>query len=1139
MFKMLVNNQLLQVILLLAVNSQIAYSQTNWEQLFNDDFENGIKDEWRFQLIASDATWEITTINENNILWGRNHNWAELYCFKNWTDYQFSSDIKLIAGGIHINFRSNDYARYYLAFSSNKLELHKNPPLGDNIIIFEKDIQYDITLWHNFKIVAEASLIKIFVNNELITELNDQEPILDGTIAFETGPNSEVYLDNVNIYGKPLPSKPEGYIWKKTGGPSGGLGYDIRIHPTNKNILFVTDNPSGVNKSFDSGKTWSQRNTGIDKGTDGNVPIFSLTIDPNNPDIVWCGTQNANGIFKSTDGGESWIRKNNGITEEDNEISFRGFAINPTNSDMVLAAAEILTNETGIELMKSKGKIYKTTNGGENWYPVWEGNSLARVLIFNYQDPSILYCSTGIFDVEAYNSNPEQNFLGGVGILKSIDGGENWFTINNGLNNLFVGFLEMHPEDPDILYAAAYNVIANDSAGVYKTTDGGNTWHYILENHPPVIGCSVVTMSKKNPDIVYAASQGAVYRSEDEGKTWKEFFRSAEEAGAWGPPGVSAGFPIGIAVDPDNPYKVYVNNYAGGNFLSYDGGETWHNSSKGYSGANIYVVSVDPNDARKVFAGGKSGPFITYDGGTNWSGIQYGAADIQYSSISIFPDNTSEIIGSNDSNGSIQKSKNNGNTWYHVFQHPMLIDGSNGFHGFTCISISKSNSDIVYAGLRRSAAATNNVPAYDASYGMYKSVDRGETWTEINTGLDNTSKAINAIAIHPDNSDIVYIGTIRDGIYYTENGGSSWNPKNIGLVSSDIRSIAINYRNPKILYCGSGDGAGIFKSVDGGDLWMDINNGIILECPSYLNIIGRAQLGMDLKSMPKIFPRSYSEIPWTSVLDIEIDPVNPDKVYFADRFSGIYLSTNAGDNWFKINEGLSVTATNSLALSSDGQILYAGTQGNGVVRMVLETSSHPTIISTVPNIMDTITINLGDSIRFEVLAHDFNNDTLHYHWYLNDYMIDTGTIPYYLLETNVLSEEFHSLKVEISDLDTSIQVVWTIRLISPTDIKTPDDDSPAGFRLSQNFPNPFNGSTTIDYHIPSPTHVRISVKNIIGQEVKNLVNEYQSQQAYSIIWDGSNQNNAKLAGGIYILRMECIDKNNNKIIQEKKMILIR
>jgi len=214
--------------------------------------------------------------------------------------------------------------------------------------------------------------------------------------------------------------------WEHTGGPIGGLGYDVRIHPVNKSTMLVTDNYAGVGRSTDGGATWVKSNTGIDLDygpTNDAVPIFSLTIDPNNPNIVWAGTDASLdktgdrefGVYKSTDGGLNWTKKINGINKEpgDEYITFRGFTIEPGNSNLVYAQAEVNTGEVGLGFDKAKGRIYKTTDGGENWTKIWEGDNLARYLIMDPQDHNTLYASTGIFDRHAHNSDCPGGIPGG------------------------------------------------------------------------------------------------------------------------------------------------------------------------------------------------------------------------------------------------------------------------------------------------------------------------------------------------------------------------------------------------------------------------------------------------------------------------------------------------------------------------------------------------------------------------------------------------------------------------------------------------------------------------------------------------------------------------------------------------------
>jgi photosystem II stability/assembly factor-like uncharacterized protein len=832
---------------LLILLTTFCHGQDNWDTLLMDGFDQGLSTNWDL-----DTAWIINQDDGNYYLTGNGHSWANCNLGQSWTDYSLKLDFRMVTGTVHVNFRLASqftFSRYFLGISSGGISLNKQ--LGDEFLhLQDKSMAIDDKIWHSLEIVIIGKAIQVYLNDILEIQYYDDDTFTSGGIAFETLGGAEYDFDNILVMGEDFLIPLEGFEWYRTGGPIGGLGYDIRIHPEDKNIMYVTDNPSGVNKSIDGGKIWKQKNAGISvrNGTSNEaIPVFSLTIDPNDPDIVWSGTQNARGIFKSTDGGETWQSRDNGVTEGE-EISFRGFAIHPENSNIVLAAAEISSGELGIEFDKTKGKIYKTINGGDNWYPVWEGNNLARVLIYNYLHPDTIFCSTGIFDREAYNSDIAIGILGGVGVLRSSDGGESWHTANNGIDNLYIGFLEMHPTDPSILFAAASNNAAsyppnNSFGGIYKTANGGDIWTKVILYEE---GYGAVTISKSNPDIVYAIG-GSVYRSSDGGDSWSRPTATA----SWGPPGISPGFVISAVVDPEDPDIVWINNYGGGNFVSNDGGKIWSNSSNGYTGARIRDIASISSNPNICYIASRGGPFVTYNGGDDWIGINYKNALNESYTIEVFPDNSKEILAVTDGEGTILKSKDGGLTWVEVFHHPGVnADNPGTRHTFRDITVSKSNTNNVYAGMGKVVNVGLIDPSPDQSFGMYKSTDRGENWTEINNGLESSGKTINAIAIHPLDPDIAYIGTLADGIYKTVNGGGDWNPVNVGLPSSDIRSIAIDPINPDTIYAGSGNGMGMVISYNGGGSWITINEGIKLVCPTYLSPFGKAMEGMDLSVAP-------------------------------------------------------------------------------------------------------------------------------------------------------------------------------------------------------------------------------------------------------------------------------------------------
>jgi hypothetical protein len=117
--------------------------------------------------------------------------------------------------------------------------------------------------------------------------------------------------------------------WVSTGGPPGGLGYDIRMRPDNPDVMFVTDAHSGVSKSTDGGRTWFPSNAGILPGIGNDIPIFCLTIDPHDYDVIWAGTQLIGHVYRSDDNGANWVEMDNGITEVGR--SLRGITVDPNN----------------------------------------------------------------------------------------------------------------------------------------------------------------------------------------------------------------------------------------------------------------------------------------------------------------------------------------------------------------------------------------------------------------------------------------------------------------------------------------------------------------------------------------------------------------------------------------------------------------------------------------------------------------------------------------------------------------------------------------------------------------------------------------------------------------------------------------
>jgi photosystem II stability/assembly factor-like uncharacterized protein len=916
----------------LAFNADASLVQLEYGILFTSNFDNGVAEGWHLP-----ATWYVQEVDGQYALHATTQHFAVPAVNSSlWSeDYETSFRFRLEQGIISFGFRyDSSRGSYYLGLRRNgRGNVVKE--IGNNVSNLAAWTGPPLTGWHLVKVNVSGNEIKVYLDNELKASCTDNtNPLRAGAISIDalqedqSPPN--VYFDDIEVKGYRFTQKTS---WEKLGGPSGGLGYDIRIHPQDKRTMFVTDNPTGVQKSTDGGNTWKASNRGVtvrNGASDDGIPTFSLTIDPNNNNIIWSGTQAAKGIFKSMDGGETWLKRDNGVVEGD-EISFRGFAVKPGDSNTVLAAAEITTgvisNNNCSTFDRAKGKIYRTTDGGETWHLVWQGDSLARVIIFNPQSPDIVYCSTGIFDRDAWNN-------AGIGILKSTDSGLTWSQINSGMDNLFTGFLEMHPTNPEILYAAEGMIGRCDfgMGGIYKTVDGGTSWQKILSGDD----FTVVVISRSSPNVVYAGSGSAFYRSEDEGLTWKKLYKPVVLG--WGPPGIRAGNPISAVVDPDDPMTIFANNYGGGAFKSTDGAVTWVDSSRGYTGAMIWQLA--PTRTGYIYTAGSSGVFRSNDGGINWDGLSYSLdAAVQWASIATNPENSLEILTGDQQQGFIRKSTDGGMTWREVFRHPLAwADDPSRRHGFRVICYAPSNPGIVYAGMSKERSRTEGPFPITQSYGMYKSTDSGETWSSVNSGLESTNGNILAIAVHPDDANVVYIGTYQDGVFKSTDGGNSWHPASNGLGSMQIRSLAVDPGNPDVILAGLGEGGGIYRSENSGQLWTGSNDGLIPECPSSLLRAGEVRVGSSNSQINVLSQDSYG-IPWSKTTSIAFDPNRSGWVFASDERLGIYMSEDDGLSWTPINEGLSMRAVSDIKLSHNGNYVFAASEGEGVFRLKLSISS--------------------------------------------------------------------------------------------------------------------------------------------------------------------------------------------------------
>jgi photosystem II stability/assembly factor-like uncharacterized protein len=713
--------------------------------------------------------------------------------------------------------------------------------------------------------------------------------------------------------------------WTFMGGPPGGIGYDIRHSFSDADTWYVTDTASGIHISTDRGLTWRQSNTGIRQGASFGYRVFSVTVDPHNSDIIWIGTRDAGHIYRSADGGLTWEERTANASSGP-AVAYRGFTVDPRSSDIVYAMAEVtdwVFRDEG-ELSEydlshgdyAGGRIFKTEDAGLTWTRIWQGPALNRYLWINPDQPDELYASTGIFDRQALDfpgEGADGSNCGGVGILKSTDGGQRWDVIGfeEGLTSLTIGSLFMHPGDPQILLAGGGSDMCPFGpdtgteripryGGAYLTTDGGRSWETVISND--II--TSVEFCAADPQIAYAAGLTTVYRSEDGGHTWQEF--GDPERRTWGPPGLNPGTPIDIQTDPADCYRVFINNYDGGNFVSTDGGETWADASQGYSGAVIWGLYVDPTNPMRVLVGAGIAPWVSEDGGLTWRGLSNGELTRGAIALEGDPNDPNHFLAQMGSQviplGGVYETTDGGQYWTKVFELPRV----GTMMRFMDFAFAPSNGDVVYG-------ATLNLDEFPElaresdphGMGVYRSTDGGTTW-QPPADEKIANRGFKALAVSPTDPNTVYAGSFfNQGLFKSVDGGVTWAPINEGLTEpyGSFSALAVDPTDSNLVYAGGS--AGLFKSSNAGGSWEGL------------------AAGLD---------------PAGIVSDIVIDPTSPNVVYVGTYNLGVYYSTDSGEHFQKLSQGLEIPEGAhlrifKLRLSSDGTVLYAGTGGVGVLRL--------------------------------------------------------------------------------------------------------------------------------------------------------------------------------------------------------------
>ena len=582
------------------------------------------------------------------------------------------------------------------------------------------------------------------------------------------------------------------------------------------------------------------------------------------------------GVYKTDNAGATWKNISDGQLATG---SVGAIAVSESDPNVIY----IGMGEHAVRgVMTSYGDgVYKSNDSGKSWTHIGlpESMHISRIRI-HPDNPDVVYVAV---QGALFGPNPER------GIYRSMDGGQNWELVLHVDESTGASDLSMDMNNPRILYASMWDYqrypwkvrSGGKGSGIYKSTDGGDSWEKLTKGLPKEMGKVAVDVSRANSQVVYAnieADKSGVYKSTDAGKSWTRVCSDRITiTRAW--------YYIEIYADPVNENIVYVMNAP---FLkSIDGGKTFRTIPVPHG--DQHDLWINPDDNANMINANDGGANVTFDNAGSWSrqDNQVTAQFYRVITDNQFPyrvyggqqDNSTVSIASRTNSGGIGNKDWNrvagGESAFIAFDenNPTRIYGGSyqgniSFYdvntkitkdimAYPVIGLGTIPKDMKYRfNWNAPIVACPQDPSiiYHTSNHVLKSFDSGISWTEISPDLTRNDKSrqgpggepytnegaggenyntISYLVASEHQQGVLYVGTDDGLVHLTTDDGASWTeitPE--GLEESLINSIEVSPHDPSTVYLSvtrykwNDLSPMIFKSTDMGKSWSSMNEGI-------------------------------------------------------------------------------------------------------------------------------------------------------------------------------------------------------------------------------------------------------------------------------------------------------------------------
>ncbi|GAB1349185.1 hypothetical protein MASR1M107_13980 [Ignavibacteriales bacterium] len=729
----------------------------------------------------------------------------------------------------------------------------------------------------------------------------------------------------------------------------------------------------------------------------------------------------------------------------------------------------------------STGGIYRTTDGGNSWAPVTTNPILNTVTLnqFHFLDATIGFvCGTS-----------------GV-IAKTTDGGNTWATLVTGVTTTFSDIWS-----PDGLLILGGTTVGN----IRRSTDGGATWATVSTG----VSFTVQKIGGSGNTVMAAGTAGAVRVSTDGGATWaaantglaaanvywdvdylnNTFYLTGPSFNLYKSTNLGVSWDTLALLNPGQPWTstYYASVFSpSGDSVVTVGGFGLVQSRLGASATpTAHTLLTKPGSWWDTWSSGPTGTVIAVgaptvagstrdqigrstNGGTTWSLIPFSATSTAtFYSIDMVDNNLGFISGTNSA---IYKTTNSGASWDSVAATGLPAGAT-----FRKVDFVDANTGWVFA----------SAPSTLTNF-IYKTTDGGATWTGQSNGLPAVSNG-QMYGAYMINANEGYGISYQPIPYKTTDGGTTWTPQAlVDAFSGFLYDIKMADVNNGFAVGSSGR---VYKTTNGGTLW-------------------------DTVSVPT---RSYS---FNS-----LEMINPQTLAVFGSTGTNFITTDGGLTWATKNtSGATMqgshwsydSGTNTWALFTAGTNGYILKNTLSIVPVELASLS-ATVTGNDVNLKWSTATELNNN-GFEIERKSGEGS-----WSKVSFVKGNGTttkITEYAYTDKGVKTGKYQYRLKQIDFDGSINYSYAIEV---------EVGTPMTFELSQNFPNPFNPTTTISYRIPETSGVTLKIFDVTGTEVMTLVNQKQEAGSYTINFDATN-----LASGMYIYKIE-----SGKYNAVKKMMLMK